>query len=100
MVSRFARDSLVSTKLLTYACFGAALIGLAGVPVASAAPLIFTGSDPGTNSTDPRPISDAAAAAFDTAAASLGPLSLITFESAPVGTFGSLQVAPGVRVHA
>jgi hypothetical protein len=81
---------------LTYACLGAALIGMAGGPVAIAAPQIFTGSDPGANSTDPRPLSNAAAAAFDTVAASLSPLSVITFESAPVGTFSSLQVAPGV----
>src|SRR4051794_15919899 len=77
---------------------GAALIGMADGPVASAAPITFIGSDPGANSTDPRPLSDAAAAAFDTVAASLRPLSMITFESAPVGTFSSLQVAPGVTL--
>lgn len=62
---------------------------------AFAVPIVFLGSDPGANSTDPRPQSDAAAAAYDAAS---GPTGLITLESAPVGFFSSLMVAPGVTI--
>ena len=63
-----------------------------------AALVIFSGNDSGANSTDPRPNSNAAAAAFDLAATGLGPVNLITFESAPLGTFSSLVVATGVTL--
>jgi hypothetical protein len=66
--------------------------------IASAAPIVFSGADPGANSTDPRPISNAAAAAFDAAASVIGTNAIITFESAPVGPFSSLVVAPGVTL--
>jgi hypothetical protein len=65
---------------------------------ARAAIVTFSGGDAGANSTDPRPLSDATAASFDTAAAVLGAETLITFESAPVGTYTSLAVAPGVTL--
>lgn len=58
--------------------------------------VIFSGSDPGVGPGGARPNSDAAAAAFDAAAAALGAVNVITFESAPLGNFASLGVAPGV----
>ncbi len=72
---------------------------LAGCAVTSQAALVvFAGNDAGANSTDPRPNSNAAAASFDVAAAGLGSVGLITFESAPLGAFSSLVVAPGVTL--
>jgi PEP-CTERM motif-containing protein len=71
--------------------------GLLSVPV-TASPIVFSGSDNGANSTDPRPGSNAAAAAFDVGAGALGTLNLVTFETAAVGTFNSLVVAPGVTL--
>jgi hypothetical protein len=66
--------------------------------VANANPIIFSGVDIGANSTDPRPNSNTAAASFDTAAGALGSTSLINFESAPLGNFNTLVVAPGVTL--
>jgi|SwirhisoilCB3_FD_contig_31_3185782_length_798_multi_3_in_0_out_0_1 hypothetical protein len=63
---------------------------------AHAALITFAGSDAGANSTDPRPNSTTAAASFDAAAGALGGISLINFESAPLGSFSSLTLAPGV----
>jgi hypothetical protein len=76
------------------------LITAAGLftTVANAAVVTFTGGDAGANSTDPRPTSNATAASFDAAAGALGTLSLINFESAPVGTYTSLPIAPGVTL--
>jgi hypothetical protein len=56
---------------------------------------VFSGIDPGAGSADPRPNSDAAAASF---AAALASSNLISFESAPVGPFNNLMVAPGVNL--
>lgn len=79
------------------------LFGLGLVLVLLAAPVqaslvVFSGADVGAGSADPRPNADAAAAAFDAAAALLGPTGLITFESAPLGSFTNLTVAPGVTM--
>jgi hypothetical protein len=63
-----------------------------------AAPITFTGGDPGATSADPHPVTDATAAAFDLAAGALGTINLIDFESAPVGTYASLVIAPGVTL--
>lgn len=60
--------------------------------------ITYIGSDDGANSTDPRPNSDAAAASFDAAAAVLGTMNTITFESSPLGAFTNLSVAPGVSM--
>jgi hypothetical protein len=83
------------------AAVGALLLaGLLGstAPV-SADFMVISGSDPGAGTPDqPRPNSDAAALRFDTAAAQFGAVSLIDFESAPLGSFTSLQLAPGVTV--
>ena len=54
----------------------------------------FIGSDIGASG--PGAGSHAARTAFDLAAALLGPTSTIDFESAPLGPFASLPVAPGV----
>jgi hypothetical protein len=58
---------------------------------------VYSASDV-ANSTDPRPNSDAMAASFDAAAGGMGPVSIIDFESAPVGVFNNLVVAPGVTM--
>jgi hypothetical protein len=70
------------------------LLALCAAPL-HAAVVSYTASDI-ANSSDPRPNSNAMSGTFALAAQSLGPTSLITFESAPVGTFNSLPVAPGV----
>jgi hypothetical protein len=67
--------------------------------VVGRADVIFSGADLGVLPASPSGTnSSAAAAAFDTAAALLGNVSIITFESAPVGSFSSLTVAPGVTI--
>ncbi len=65
---------------------------------AFAVPLFIWGTDPVTGPGDPRPNSDAAAAAFDTLAASLHAIAAVTFETQPLGTFGTLQLNPDVSV--
>jgi hypothetical protein len=72
----------------------AVLLALCATPLEGAL-VVYSGYDI-ANSTDPRPNSDATAAAFDLAAGALGPVALIDFESAPVGVFNNLAVAPGV----
>jgi len=47
----------------------------------------------------PHPSSATAASNFATAAGALGATSLITFESAPLGSFSNLTVAPGVSIN-
>jgi len=82
-------------KLITA---GLVLLPLILVP-ASAGVITFTGADLGVLPTSPSgPNSTAAAASFDAAAALLGTVSIINFESAPVGSFNSLVVAPGVTL--
>jgi hypothetical protein len=78
----------------------AGLIGLSlTVFPASAGTITFTGADLGVLPGSPSgPNSTLAAANFDAAAALLGTESIITFESAPVGSFTSLLVAPGVTI--
>ena len=63
-----------------------------------AAPIVFSGFDNGANSNDSRPNADAAAAGFDIAAGLPGGMSLVTFESAPIGSFNNLAVATGVTI--
>jgi hypothetical protein len=70
-----------------------ALLGLAGV--AQAGIITYTGYDPNVAPGDPRPNSDAAAAAFG---AAVGSFRLITFEGLPIGNFATRTVAPGVTV--
>jgi MYXO-CTERM domain-containing protein len=66
---------------------------------ARAAVVVYTASDVAAGPGDPIPNSDAAAASFTAAAASLGSVSTITFEDAPVGSFNNLTVAPGVSIN-
>lgn len=65
---------------------------------AQAAIITYTGEDAGAVAGGATPNSDAAAASFDAAAGALGALSLIDFESAPLGTFSALMIAPGVTL--
>jgi hypothetical protein len=77
---------------------GVVLLPLMVVPV-SAGVVMFTGADLGVLPANPSgPNSTAAAASFGTAAALLGTVSIINFESAPIGSFTSLVVAPGVTL--
>ena len=66
---------------------------------AQADPILFVGEDlqPTANPTV-RTNADAAAAAFRTAALAIGQVGTITFESAPLGSFNGLAVAPGVTI--
>ncbi len=75
-----------------------ALAAVLSSALASAALVTFSASDVGANSTDPRPNSNAAAASFDAAAALVGSVSTITFESSSLGSFTTLGVAPGVSI--
>jgi hypothetical protein len=61
---------------------------------ANATIVVTSGTDIGANSTDPRPNSNAAAASFD----SSNNETIYTFETAPLGSFASLNVAPGVTM--
>lgn len=76
--------------------FAVFLFAIGAIP-SHAALVVYSASDI-ANSSDPRPNSNAMAAAFDAAASGLGPLSVIDFESAPVGVFNNLVVAPGVTM--
>jgi hypothetical protein len=58
----------------------------------------YVATDLGAGPNDPRPNSNAMAATFDAAAASIGSVSTINFESAPLGSFTALTVAPGVSI--
>jgi hypothetical protein len=83
------------TKLITAALV---LLSFTTVP-ATASIVTFTGADLGVLPSSPSgPNSTNAANSFDAAAALLGNVSTITLESAPVGSFSSLVVAPGVTI--
>jgi hypothetical protein len=71
---------------------------LGAAVISQAAPTVYSGSDNGASSGDPRPNSNTAASSFDTAASSLGSINVIDFESAPLGSFTNLVVAPGVTI--
>jgi hypothetical protein len=75
-----------------------AFCGLSGSHT-SAGVVVITGADLGVGPGGAHPTADAAATIFDAAAAALGPVSLITFESAPLGSFHNLTVAPGVSIN-
>ncbi len=79
-------------------CFGALGFLALSWGVAAATPVNFTGEDLGAGPGSPHPSSSAAATAFGLASAALGVVSTITFESAPVGAFTTLTVAPGVTL--
>lgn len=69
-----------------------------GEKTCDAAVVTYSASDAAAGPTDPRPNSNAMAATFDSAASALGTLQIITFESAPLGAFSNLTVAPGVSL--
>jgi len=75
-------------------------LSLAGMLVLTApaihAQTLYSGADLNAGPGDAHPNSLAAATLFDTSAAGFGTVNLIDFESAPVGSFTSLPVAPGV----
>jgi hypothetical protein len=85
-------------RRLSLAVSALALLGLTAAP-AAAAPVVFSGEDIMATTSSPHPVSAAARASFATAAGALGATSLITFESAPLGSFSHLTVAPGVTIN-
>jgi hypothetical protein len=91
-----ANDFIALEGTLMRTSIAVFLVALLAAPLQGAL-VVYSGSDV-ANSTDPRPNSDAAAASFDAAASGLGPLSLIDFESAPLGLFNNLAVAAGVTM--
>jgi hypothetical protein len=64
----------------------------------SASPTTYTGEDIGVTGSGPLTNSNAAYTSFYSAASGIGNVSLINFESAPLGSFSSLTVAPGVTL--
>ncbi len=84
---------MVSTRALISAAFL-----VAAVPFPASALTVFSGQDIMTTTTDAHPNSAAAATALDAAVAGLGGGSLVDFESAPLGSFTNLTIAPGVTI--
>jgi hypothetical protein len=80
-------------RLTSVACF----LALSGIS-ASATPVTFTGEDLNAGPGAAHPNASAAAASFNVAASALGAISTINFETAPLGTFSFLTVAPGVTL--
>ena len=74
------------------------IAGSSAVP-ASAALITFSGEDIMPTTSSPHPLSAAAAASFDAAVTALGGGSLVNFESAPLGSFSNLTIAPGVTMN-
>src|SRR5689334_5068838 len=83
---------LTVTVIMVIAAFATA-------PTARAAVVVFTGQDLGAPVNAPRPNADTAAASFATAAAARGTASRVDFESAPLGKFHNLAIAPGVTLN-
>jgi hypothetical protein len=75
-----------------------ALLGLSAA-VANAAPVVYSGEDIMAATNSPNPLSAAAETSFVTGAGALGATSLINFETAPLGSFSNLTVAPGVTIN-
>ena len=92
------RSNLQSFSVFAVRRFAPALCLVALSVCASASVITFTGSDVQAEPGGPFPNSAAAAASFTTAAGLLGTVSTITFESAPLGAYTSLSVAPGVTL--
>ena len=83
--------------LISRGIIACAAIGFASP--ASATLIGYSGQDNVATTSSPHPNSAAAAAAFDAAVAGLGGGSLIDFESAPLGSFSNLTIAPGVTIN-
>jgi hypothetical protein len=76
-----------------------AALAICALSLSSQAQLVtYIGADPGANSTAPRLMSNAQAAAFDLAAGVLGSVTIIDFESSPLGAFASLTPVAGVTI--
>ena len=73
------------------------LLALTAHP-ASATVVTFTGEDLNAGPGSAHPNASAAAASFAIAAAALGTVSTISFETTPVGSFTTLTAAPGVTL--
>ncbi len=84
-------------RIIPRLALAALLLGPLAAP-ASAALVTFAGADLGAGPGAAHPTSSAAAASFDAAAATIGSASVITFESAPLGSFHNLTVAPSVSI--
>ena len=80
--------------------FAAAFVGVGLMAsLTNAAVVTFLATDLGAGPSSPRPNSDAEAAIFTAAAAAVGTVSTINFESAPLGSFHNLTVASGVTIN-
>ena len=89
MCKRRIGKLLVSVAVLLSCAAGRSAAGI----------ILYSGIDAGANSTDPRPNSDAAAAALDAAVGPPGTVHVIDFETPPpLGPFVNLTVAPGVNM--
>ena len=84
-------------RFARYAAGALLAVGLTAMQ-ASASIITFTGEDLNAQPGGPFPNSNAAAASFDSAAGLIGPENIINFESAPLGSFSSLNAAPGVTI--
>jgi hypothetical protein len=91
---------MTTTRLIRTGALAIGFIALLGVCApANAALVVYSGVDVSAGAGEPRPLSDAAAASYDAAAAGLGgSTTLVDFESAPVGAITSLVIAPGVSI--
>jgi hypothetical protein len=69
-----------------------------GAGMSSAHAATFNGADSGVNSSGARPNSNNAASQFDAAAAALGTINFISFESLTLGTLPSTTSLPGVTI--
>jgi hypothetical protein len=69
-----------------------------GADMSSAHAATFSGADGGVDSSGARPNSNNAASQFDTAAAALGTINLISFESLTAGSLPSPSNLPGVTI--
>jgi hypothetical protein len=85
---------MISPKIL----WPAAILLVAAPLPAWASLTTFVGEDIVATPTSAHPNATSAAASFDTAVAGLGGGSLVDFESAPLGSFSSLTIAPGVTL--
>jgi hypothetical protein len=83
-----ARSAVALLSVLTFSAVSA-----------SAFPVTYVGEDIMATTTSAHPNASAAASSFNTAASAIGTLSTIDFESAPLGSFTNLLVAPGVSIN-
>lgn len=87
--------SFVTAPRLRSLVSALALVALLSTPGMSAI-ATFYGIDAGAAPGASHPASNSAAADFDAAVIGMGASSIITFENLPVGSFASMDIAPGV----